>query len=206
MTGRRETSKETRRKRIIDAAREHFRDRGFEAATIEAIAETAGVSAVTVYNHYRTKGGVLLALVTASDELLIEKIERLIANPPTDPLDGVCAFSATINEHAFSYLNREIWRHVIASSIIEGDSDFGRVYRQLDLELIKLLGTFLDSLRKRKLTIKDCDCSAAAEVFYNLHNARFLEFIIDHNRTVEQREALTRRDLSFVMGSLREQD
>jgi len=199
MSGLREHKKEGRRQRILDAAREHFRDRGFDATTIEMIAESADVSAVTVYNHYRTKGGVLLALVTRSDDLLIGKIEALMDIAQPDPLDGIVSFSQTINEHAFSYLNREIWRHVIATSILEGNTEFGAVYRRLDQTLIEQLERFL----KRFETLSaDCDCQTAAAVLYNVHNARFLEFIIDRTRTREARDRLTRRDLAFVLGRL----
>lgn len=200
MSGLRELQKESRRKNILASAREHFRERGYDATSIENIAETAEVSAVTIYNHYRTKGGVLLTLVTESDALLIEKIKKLIASPPTDPLDAVCAFSDTINKHAFSYLNREIWRHVIATSILEGNSEFGQVYKKLDAELIRLLASFLEGLKDNADVIKSCDCRTAADVLYNVHNARFLEYIIDRTRTASQRDILTRRDLAFVMG------
>ncbi len=199
MSGLREHKKEGRRQRILDAAREHFRDRGFDATTIEMIAESADVSAVTVYNHYRTKGGVLLALVTRSDDLLIGKIEALMDIAQPDPLDGIVSFSQTINEHAFSYLNREIWRHVIATSILEGNTEFGAVYRRLDQTLIEQLERFL---KRFEALSADCDCQTAAEVLYNVHNARFLEFIIDRTRTREARDRLTRRDLAFVLGRL----
>jgi len=199
MSGLREQQKESRRKRILASAREHFRERGYEATSIENIADAAGVSAVTIYNHYRTKGGVLLALVTQSDQLLIEKIAALMASPPADPLDAVCAFSDTINKHAFSYLNREIWRHVIATSIIEGNSEFGQVYKKLDSELMRLLAEFLEGLKHSEGVTKSCDCRTAADVLYNVHNARFLEYIIDRTRTASQRDILTRRDLAFVM-------
>lgn len=200
MSGLREQQKVSRRKRILTAAREHFLERGYEATSIENIAEAAEVSAVTIYNHYRTKGGVLLALVTESDALLIDKIEHLISAPPADPLEAVCAFSRTINDHAFSYLNREIWRHVIATSIIEGNSEFGQVYKALDAELIGLLSRFLEGLKDSDDVTKACDCRTAADVLYNVHNARFLEYIIDRTRTASQRDILTRRDLAFVMG------
>ena len=199
MSGLREHKKEGRRQRILDSAREHFRDRGYDATTIETIAESADVSAVTVYNHYGTKGGVLLALVTRSDDLLIGKIEALMEIPQTDPLKGVVSFSNTINEHAFSYLNREIWRYVIATSILEGNTEFGAVYRRLDQTLIEQLERFL---KRFETLAQDCDCQTAAEVLYNVHNARFLEFIIDRTRTREERDRLTRRDLEFVLGQL----
>lgn len=200
MSGLREQQKESRRKQILASAREHFRERGYDATSIENIAESAEVSAVTIYNHYRTKGGVLLALVTESDSLLIEKIIALMDDAPADPLDAVCAFSDTINKHAFSYLNREIWRHVIATSIIEGNSEFGQVYKNLDAELIRHLARFLEGLKDNESVIKSCDCRTAADVLYTVHNARFLEYIIDRTRTASQRDILTRRDLAFVMG------
>jgi len=202
MSGLREHKKEGRRQRILDTAREHFRDRGYDATTIETIAESADVSAVTVYNHYGTKGGVLLALVTRSDDLLIGKIEALMETPLADPLDAIVSFSNTINDHAFSYLNREIWRHVIATSILEGNTEFGAVYRRLDQSLIEHLERFLSSLQSIDTITKDCDCNTAAEVLYNVHNARFLEFIIDRTRTADARDRLTRRDLPFVLGRL----
>ncbi len=199
MTGKREISKEGRRKRIIDSARRHFLERGYEAATIEAIAETSEVSAVTVYNHYKTKGGVLLALVSASDELLIKKIKRLMKTDYPDTLSAVSAFSETINSHAFSYLNRELWRHILAASIIEGDSDFGQAYKALDDRLVRMLAGFLEKLREDGIYLNREDISTAAEVIYNLHNARFQEYIIDSSRTETERDRLTRRDLAYTV-------
>jgi len=202
MSGLREHKKESRRQRILDAAREHFRDRGYDATTIETIADSAKVSAVTVYNHYGTKGGVLLALVSRSDDLLIEKIEDLVGNAPADPLEAVASFSNTINEHAFSYLNREIWRHVTATSILEGNTEFGVVYRRLDESLVVQLERFLQTFQARDVLPGACDCKTAAEVLYNVHNARFLDFIIDRTCTTNERDRLTRRDLGFVLGQI----
>ena len=48
MAGLRENQKAGRRKRILEAARRHFLASGYDAATVEAIAETAELSAVTV--------------------------------------------------------------------------------------------------------------------------------------------------------------
>jgi len=88
MSGLREIRKAGRRKNILEAARRLFLERGYPATTIEAIARSAEVSAVTVYNHYRTKGGVLLAVVAQSDSLLIEKIRAIDVFPtPRGPVN-----------------------------------------------------------------------------------------------------------------------
>lgn len=202
MSGRRESQKAGRRKRILEAARLLFMERGYEAATIEAIAEAAGVSSVTVFNHYGTKGGVLLALVGESDSILIEQIYAILASPPPDLQEAVCAFSGTICRHALDYLRKPVWRHVIATAVIEGSSEFGRGYAALDRELVRLLASLLEILRNAGRLPPEYPCDAAASMLYNLHNARFVEFMSDDNMPLESFDEAVRRDIACAMGQI----
>ena len=54
------------RERIRRAARELFRERGFDGATLRAIAERAGMGASSIYRHVRTK-----------EELLVQELADL---------------------------------------------------------------------------------------------------------------------------------
>ena len=56
-------SSEAKRAAIIAAAAQAFFRHGYEAASIEAIAEDAGVSKVTVYNHFGDKRALFAASV-----------------------------------------------------------------------------------------------------------------------------------------------
>ena len=58
---RREKAAVTRR-RIADAARQLFKQRGYGATTLSAVAEEAGVAVQTVYAVYRSKVGILREL------------------------------------------------------------------------------------------------------------------------------------------------
>lgn len=51
---------------VIDAARTLFSDRGYAATTIEAISETSGTPAATVYRLFSSKLGILTALLDVS--------------------------------------------------------------------------------------------------------------------------------------------
>jgi AcrR family transcriptional regulator len=199
MSGLRESQKAGRRKRILDAARAHFLDRGFEATTIEAIAETAEISAVTVFNYYGTKGGVLLALVGESDSILIEKINGILGDPPLDPLEAVLCFSQVICRHALDYLHKPVWRHVVATAVIEGNSEFGRGYASLDLELVRMLASLLEILKDRDRLQQDYPCAVAAGVLYNLHNARFIKFMSDDKMSIKTFDELVRADIAYAM-------
>jgi len=202
MTGRREQQKADRQRRILAAARRQFRRSGYRATTVEAIAEDAGVSAMTVFNHYGSKGGLLLALVAESDRQLMTKIERLLAAAHDDAAAAVVAFSRTIIDHAFSYLTRATWGHVLATALVEGDSDFGRGYRALDEQLAHRLALLLARLKGAGQLQADCDESVAAEVLYNIHNARFVQYAADPKLSRERVKALVARDLRFVLARL----
>ncbi|MHA1601284.1 MAG: TetR/AcrR family transcriptional regulator [Alphaproteobacteria bacterium] len=199
MSGLREIQKATRRRNILTAARRLFLERGYEATTIEAIAVMAAVSAVTVYNHYRTKGGVLLAVVGQSDSLLIEKIRTLLDDPPDDLLASVLAFSKTISDHAISYLSKSIWRHVIATSVIEGSSEFGRGYEKLESALAQLLAELLEAFKTGGALSGDFDCQIAAHVLYNIHNARFVQFMSNDSAEITDLYDAIHRDMAFAL-------
>ena len=63
-------SSEAKREAILDAATEAFFEAGFAGASIEAIAQAANVSKVTVYNHFGDKKGVFTAAVERECELM----------------------------------------------------------------------------------------------------------------------------------------
>ncbi len=61
MEQKRDTSK--KRNSILDAAIEAFRDEGYENASMDRIAELAGASKRTVYNHFPSKEALFQAVV-----------------------------------------------------------------------------------------------------------------------------------------------
>jgi AcrR family transcriptional regulator len=63
LTGWRSAGK---RRAILDAAREVFLRNGFPAASMDEVAALAGVSKVTVYNHFSDKQGLFTAIVTGA--------------------------------------------------------------------------------------------------------------------------------------------
>jgi len=64
----RRAAAELRRVAVLDAAWAQFREHGFTATTVEAVAQDAGVSAATVYKTLGGKVGVVRALVARALE------------------------------------------------------------------------------------------------------------------------------------------
>jgi AcrR family transcriptional regulator len=59
---------ELRREQILEAAVKVFAEKGFRAAKMQEVANTAGISNGTVYNYFRSKDEVLLALLERLNE------------------------------------------------------------------------------------------------------------------------------------------
>jgi AcrR family transcriptional regulator len=59
----REESREQTRKQLLDAAAEVFGQRGFYAASVDEVAETAGYSKGAVYSNFEGKDDLFLALL-----------------------------------------------------------------------------------------------------------------------------------------------
>ena len=75
---RAEQARQTRMK-VLDAAQALFGGRGYAGTTVEAIAREAGVAVDTVYASFRSKAGVLHALIdvrAGGDDAPVELLDR----------------------------------------------------------------------------------------------------------------------------------
>jgi AcrR family transcriptional regulator len=179
-------------------ARTRFKTAGYDAVTIESIASDAEVSAVTVYNYYGSKAGLLLALVKESDELLIEQLRQLIDNLPEDIREAIARFGQVLRHHALTYLTKPTWRQVLAASIIEGNDTFGRTYSALDRVLIELMSELVAAYQARSALRHDIDAGVFGDTLFSLQNIRFIQFISDDASSDEIVDAKFRADLKAL--------
>jgi AcrR family transcriptional regulator len=71
------------RRRVTRAARRVFTTRGYTPATIAEVAEAAGVAVPTVYKLYRSKRGLLAAVIEGwRSEFVPDSFEAIPADPP----------------------------------------------------------------------------------------------------------------------------
>lgn len=66
-----------RRREILDAATQLFRERGFDVATVQAIAGKAGVAAGTVYLYFPSKEAILVAIQEDFEAGLLDRFGEI---------------------------------------------------------------------------------------------------------------------------------
>ena len=81
------------RERLFEAAAEVFEERGIGAATIEAIAETAGLTRGAFYSNFASKDELIIAMIEDHVEQSSRRNLALLAEH-RDPVDFVTALRA----------------------------------------------------------------------------------------------------------------
>ncbi|MEV7428184.1 MULTISPECIES: TetR/AcrR family transcriptional regulator [unclassified Nocardioides] len=71
--------------RVLDAALQRFAEQGYHGTSIRHLAADAGLSVPGVYHHYRSKQEILLALMMAVMDELLERSAAALASAPEDP-------------------------------------------------------------------------------------------------------------------------
>jgi len=150
---------------MIQAALQLFSERGFESATMDAIAQEAGVSKPTLYNHWADKEALMLEVMlhvnglsqepedVDTGDLARDLATVLTRRPPQEfeeargrMMPGLIAYSATHPEFGSAWRNqvmeppRKSLRRILRRGIKRGHLSAGL---NLDLSLCLLLGPML---------------------------------------------------------------
>lgn len=106
-TRRRRVPRPVREQQIIGAAIKVFAKRGYHAASVDEIAELAGISKPMVYLYLDSKEGLFLACLRRETERLVTAL-RAAAGPAHTPelrlRAGLLAFFTFVTEHRDSWV------------------------------------------------------------------------------------------------------
>ena len=203
MSGLREKQKAIRHDRIIEAATRLFREQGYETVKMEAIAAAAEVAIGTIYNYYRNKGDLLVAIVSLEVEEVLKAGEQVIANPPASAEAAVDALVGGYVEHSLSYLSKEMWRQAMAISTTQPSSPFGETYAALDVALARQTYELLERLQALGLLSRKADAEGLGEVIFNNTNMNFIVFVKTEAMEMAELRALLRRQHGAVLAGWR---
>lgn len=202
MAGLRERQKAGRRRSILAAASDLFQREGFDETRIDRIAAQAEVAAGTVYNHFQSKGDLLLALVAQDGEEVRAAGRRLIASPAKDPVRSVRRLLESYVDHSLVHLSKGMWRNAMATALTQPDSPFGLGYAELDRKLAGQVGDLLRVLQERGQIARRIDCRVAGDVLFEVCNSLFMGFVARETMTLSVLKREMARQVQLVFSGL----
>lgn len=202
MTGLRAKHKIDRNSRIVAAASRLFRKAGYEGARIEQIAGEAEVSVGTIYNYYRNKGDILVAIVSMEVNEVLAAGESIVRKPPKNVAKAIDTLIATYIDHSLVYLSKEMWRQAMATSTQQPDSPFGKTYTSLDRALAGQTCALLSALQGRGAIGHEVDIVGAGQMIFNNMNMMFIEFIKKEAMPIRELRSNIRRQNRTLVGAI----
>jgi AcrR family transcriptional regulator len=143
---RREQAEETRT-RVLAAAGDLFRERGYERTSIAAVAQAAGVAEETIYGHFRTKRNLLGELVRravrGADTRPVpdQRGPRALASEP-DPRRRLRLFATDIA----SRLERAAPLVAVVGAAAQGEPELDELLQRLHRDRLTNLRVLVDAL------------------------------------------------------------
>src|SRR5512133_771333 len=109
MPGRRDANREERLKRIVEAALALFAEKGFEATTLECIAERAKLGTGTLYNYFPSKGELLLGIIALRAPPFEEELMHIAQKASNSPKAAIQK-AIDVYLESFAFYPRKLWR------------------------------------------------------------------------------------------------
>lgn len=106
-----------RDQRILDTARELLLRDGYHGLSMEALAESIHFSRAVVYQHYKSKEDVLVALAAQTGEKRVELFERASAFRGR-PRERIVAIGEAVAHFAMTYPSHFKTEHIIHTSSV----------------------------------------------------------------------------------------
>ena len=202
MAGLRAKHKADRHRRILEAAAELFRSLGYDTVNMEAIAAAADVSIGTIYNYYKNKGDLLVAIVSMEVHEVLAAGEKVIARPPLNAEKAIAKLIANYIEHSLVYLSKGMWRQAMAITTQQPDSPFGVAYGELDEALAAQICKLIQKLQSLGLVQADADAKSIGEMIFNNTNMMFTVFVKQEGMSVADLLARIRRQNRTLMKAI----
>lgn len=131
---------DARRSQLLDVALQIFSEHGYAAATMDDIAEAAGVTKPLLYQHFESKRALYLELVDDISEMMVDAI--LASHASEEPRQKV--------ELGFAAYFRLMVEHESAFRLLYGrdtpdDTELGAGLRRVEDTLATAIGPLIDA-------------------------------------------------------------
>jgi len=140
-TGGRRLTADARRRQLFDVALSLFAKHGYAAATMDDIAEAAGVTKPLVYQHFESKRALYLELMDVFSRELVTRIVKATANaqgPRQQVEQGFAAYFELMlgNEEAF---------RLLYGRGAPDDPELGEALRRVEETLAQAIDSLIDA-------------------------------------------------------------
>ncbi len=172
-----------KRRIILDAALKTFVKRGYPDTKVSEIASLAGVAEGTLYNYFRNKEDILLALFDEKWGDIINEIKNRTKHldNPNDKLKAI--FSGVVRMFKKDRYLAEIFLiDIKQSNIFLNNYTINRI-----TEFINFIGEVLEEGKRKGIYRKDLDTRVAKMVIFGAAQGILLSWVLSESKMIKDK-------------------
>ncbi len=175
MAGVREKKKARTQEAIMNAAIEMFAKNGYEATTIEQIAEKAVVGVGTVYNYFGSKRGLLVGFVEKETTHQIELGSEMINQPADTPEEAICNLLTIYTDDWMKY-DKRLMREIMIAVLAEPES-LGVEVLKFDHMLMGQIAALVKNFQESGKVSGDLPVEKIALIIYSYYGMMLMGYV-----------------------------
>jgi AcrR family transcriptional regulator len=163
---------------------------------MQEIADAADLAVGTLYNYFRCKPDLLVAIVRRDTEDLVAAGRAILERSRRDPLAGVTelvdSYARALDAH-----DRTLWRELTCAALSDPTSVGARVFES-DLLLIAQIASFLEGLRANGALVPDADCGRLAIAIYAIYFTWLNAYLVNETMSLDE----LRQEIRYGVGAV----
>ena len=141
VTEKRETKKQLKRERILEAAADLFSQKSYHEVMMEDVAKMTSVAKGTVYNYFSSKEDLYFSIMSLRMQNLIKSLKKQIENEQNS-IDSLRSFTVHLYMFMMKYQNFFL---MYRKDSLNSENDFCVELRDLDHQLKTILSSIIDT-------------------------------------------------------------
>jgi uroporphyrinogen III methyltransferase/synthase len=196
VTEKRDTKKQIKRERILEAAADLFSQKSYHEVMMEDVAKMTSVAKGTVYNYFSSKEDLYFSIMSLRMENLIGSLKKQIENEQNS-IDSLRSFTVHLYMFMMKYQNFFL---MYRKDSLNSENDFCVELRELDHQLKTILSGIIYSGIKEKVFRSIDENFAVTSIMGTIYGTvqRNIETQPDENEIKIERERL----FEFILHAL----
>ena len=190
---------DSKREAILSAALQVFSEKGFHSATIDEIAERAGVGKGTVYSYFRSKSELMEQLIEAATNAALQSAEQRLAGLE-NALDQLHALADLQRQHLEK--DEPFIRFLMADAQGAISPEFKSCMEKAKRRLEELVAGVIRRGQEEGVFRKEIDPRFGATLILALRAGLLHHWYSRQTRPEVDPDALTRQAVEFVLHGL----
>jgi len=199
MSGLREKKKKKSEEKIKKAAKEIFLSKSYSETTMEEIAEKAEIGVGTLYNYFKSKDEIYIAIMSEEFNFDQEDSEQLEDYIDNDVAKIVIDFIWKSCK-GLKLMGKRVWKELMSAVLSNSKSNnflFKGMIR-LDYKFINKLKVLLENVKNKGYLLPNFNTDEAAYTIYSVVMTQFILYIYSEDTTFNSLKNNIENQIRFI--------